>query len=38
VGYISGFYFLLILSMIANLLFISVLFLLNLIKGLFVKG
>ncbi|NEW85322.1 MAG: hypothetical protein GZ094_23570 [Mariniphaga sp.] len=38
VGYISGFYFLLILSMIANLVFISVLFLLNLIKGLFVKG
>jgi len=38
VGYISGFYFLLILSMIANVLFISVLFLLNLIKGLFVKG
>ena len=38
VGYISGFYFLLILSMIANLLFITVLFLLYLIKGLFVKG
>jgi len=38
VGYISGFYFLLILSTIANLLFITVLFLLNLIKGLFVKG
>ena len=38
VGYISGFYFLLILSMIANLLFITVLFLLNLVKGLFGKG
>lgn len=37
VGYISGFYFLLILSMIANLLFITVLFLLNLIKNLFVR-
>ena len=37
VGYISGFYFLLILSMIANGLFISVLLLLNFIKGLFVN-
>ena len=35
--YISGFYFLLILSMIANGLFISVLLLLNFIKGLFVN-
>ena len=38
VPYISGFYFLLILSMIANGLFIIILFLLNLIKSLFVKG
>jgi hypothetical protein len=37
VPFISGFYFLLILSMIANGLFISVLFLLNFIKGLFVN-
>ena len=36
-GYISGFYFLLILSLIANLLFSSILILLNLIKNLFVR-
>jgi len=38
VVYISGFYFLLILSTIANILFITVLFILNLIKSVFVKG
>ena len=36
IGYISGFYFLLILSLMANLLFITILFVLNLIKNLFV--
>ena len=34
--YISAFYFLLILSFIANLLFIVILFLLNLLKSLFI--
>ncbi len=38
VGYISGFYFLMILTMIANLVFIIVFSILNLIKGLFVRG
>jgi hypothetical protein len=38
VGYISGLYFLLILSMIANLLFCSILLILNLIKNLFVRN
>lgn len=37
VGYISGFYFLLILSLIANLLFLLILVVLNLIKSLFVR-
>ncbi|MCX6239761.1 MAG: hypothetical protein NTY07_19820 [Bacteroidia bacterium] len=37
VGYISGFYFLMILSLMANLLFIMILFVLNLIKSLFVR-
>ena len=36
VKYISGFYFLLILSMVTNLIFILLLAVLNLIKGLFV--
>jgi hypothetical protein len=35
--YISGFYFLLILSMMANLVFVTILLLLNLVKRLFVK-
>ena len=38
VGYISGFYFILILSLAANLLFLMVLVVLNLIKSLFVRG
>jgi len=38
VKYISAFYFLLVLSFIANLLFITVFFILNLFKRLFVKG
>jgi hypothetical protein len=38
VKYISAFYFLLVLSFLANLLFITVLFILNLFKRLFVKG
>jgi len=37
VKYVSGFYFLLILSLVANLLFLVILLVLNLIKGLFVK-
>jgi len=37
VGYISGFYFLLLLSLIANLLFSAILLILNLIKSLFVR-
>lgn len=37
VKYVSGFYLLLILSLMANLLFIVLLIILNLIKGLFVK-
>ena len=37
VGYISGFYFLLILSLMANLFFTIVLFVLNLFKNLFVS-
>jgi hypothetical protein len=37
VGYIAGFYFILILSLAANLLFLTILTILNLIKSLFVK-
>jgi len=36
-GYISGFYFLLILSLMANLLFLMILVVLNLFKNLFVR-
>ena len=37
IKYVSGFYFLLILSLVANILFLLILLVLNLIKGLFVK-
>jgi len=38
VGYIAGFYFILILSLAANLLFLTILVILNLVKSLFVRA